>query len=361
MERIEKRFQAQIKSIDKENHTVTVLVSSATVDRDGEVIDPQGWEIENYLKNPVLLNSHNIWGGVKEILGKAKSLQKTPEGLVATFQYFVGKGNEAADYAWSLVEAGLAAYSVSFIPKEWTDINEGDLRRKYTRQELLEISHVSVPANPAAVLNAVQHGDKAMIEAVIKAYGLVHGEEKTVVPYKKHPWLPDDTKWDANKARKQFLEYAGGKDNFDPAKYRLGFAWYDKEHKENVTAYKLPHHYVENGDIKTVWRGVTAAMAALLGARGGVAIPENEKEAVYNHLAKHYKDHGTEPPPLKKYDGDLTIYSMVGAKTLEEAQEIDVAVKAMLQEQDQDVASSEKDDPKKMILLELYRRTKQEE
>ena len=43
-----------------------------------------------------------------------------------------------------------------------------------------------------------------------------------------------------------------------------------------------------------------AAMNALVsGARGGVDIPEKDRRAVYDHLAKHYADFGKEPPDYK--------------------------------------------------------------
>jgi len=46
---------------------------------------------------------------------------------------------------------------------------------------------------------------------------------------------------------------------------------------------------------------VYAAMAALLGARGGVILPSADKQGVYNHLASHYKQFDKEVPELKKY------------------------------------------------------------
>ena len=37
-------------------------------------------------------------------------------------------------------------------------------------------------------------------------------------------------------------------------------------------------------------------MAALMGARGGVDIPTQDRRAVYNHLARHYRQFKREPP-----------------------------------------------------------------
>jgi hypothetical protein len=47
-------------------------------------------------------------------------------------------------------------------------------------------------------------------------------------------------------------------------------------------------------------------MGALLGARGGVQIPEGDRRGVYNHLSKHYADFDKEAPDFKEYtDAEL--------------------------------------------------------
>jgi len=38
-------------------------------------------------------------------------------------------------------------------------------------------------------------------------------------------------------------------------------------------------------------------MGALMGARGGVDIPDGDRRGVYSHLAKHYRDDFDEEPP----------------------------------------------------------------
>ena len=52
--------------------------------------------------------------------------------------------------------------------------------------------------------------------------------------------------------------------------------------------------------MKTVWRGVAAAMAALKGARGGVDISSADRRGVYNHLARHYREFDEEPPEFDR-------------------------------------------------------------
>ena len=82
-------------------------------------------------------------------------------------------------------------------------------------------------------------------------------------------------------------------------------AYVDKENYEldpedglphNKQAYKLPHHKLINGKLTLVWGGVSAAMKALLGARGGADIPVKDRKRVYNHLVAHYKAFDKEPP-----------------------------------------------------------------
>lgn len=126
-------------------------------------------------------------------------------------------------------------------------------------------------------------------------------DQLSVVPAELHPTADIETSWDGDAANDRIKEWAGGpdKEEIDWSKYQEGFTWYDLEDKENFGSYKLPHHDIIDGAIKTVWNGVKAAMGALLGARGGVDIPDDEKEGVYNHLAKHYEQFEKDVPEFK--------------------------------------------------------------
>lgn len=90
----------------------------------------------------------------------------------------------------------------------------------------------------------------------------------------------------------------------DAEKRRIAghFAWMPDSPPERFTDLKLPHHRPSDG--RVVWRGVVAAMAALLGARGGVEIPDSERRAVYEHLASHYRQYGEEPPDFREITFD---------------------------------------------------------
>jgi len=117
--------------------------------------------------------------------------------------------------------------------------------------------------------------------------------------------IDNEAPWNGPTARGQLRRWASSDDSGSPetidyARFQRGFAWFDGENRETVGAYKLPHHVVREGSLVAIWRGVTAAMGALLGARGGTDIPETERAGTYAHLAKHYRDNDREPPPLTR-------------------------------------------------------------
>lgn len=118
-------------------------------------------------------------------------------------------------------------------------------------------------------------------------------EVKRVIPFKDLGYVESEaTAWDAARQRRA----ASVEDLMKMS------AWVDAENSETKGAYKLPHH--QQSDFKAVWRGVSAAMGALLGARGGTQIPASEKQGVYNHLKKHYTHWDKEAPEFRDYTGE---------------------------------------------------------
>lgn len=293
--------KAYIKQIDEEERRIKGVASTETVDRAGDIVNVDGWVLQNFLKNPVLPFAHDYFripvGRVEKI-----AVEETDNGKALVFEAKMGseKANPFAEQVWHSIQEGLLnAFSVGFQPLEF---DPQDAHR-ITKQDLLEISVVPVPANPeAVVMNQLQDRMKKEIRDVIN--GKIEETKKSVVEFEAWPKADKDREWDANAAEERIRRWAssdgsGEKDTIDWAKYRKAFAWYDAENEEEFGSYKLPHHDVVAGELKTVWRGTVAAMSALLGARGGVDIPEDEKEAVHEHLSKHYEQFDEEPPELQ--------------------------------------------------------------
>ncbi|MCD6443649.1 phage major capsid protein [Candidatus Bathyarchaeota archaeon] len=157
--------------------------------------------------------------------------------------------------------------------------------------EFRELSLVAVPGVPETSIEVVERLSKPV--------------EEGAVGYRKYPLADEDREWDAEAARMRIRRWAssdgsGDRDKVDWRRYRQAFAWFDESDPESFDSYKLPHHDVVDGRLVTVWRGVVAAMASLLGARGGVDIPAEDRRAVYSHLAAHYQDFGREPPRFEE-------------------------------------------------------------
>ena len=132
--------------------------SDATLDRYEEIIDPAGWQLDSYLKNPVIQNAHN-YGDIIHTIGRAEKTWVEGGALNQVWR-FAANENPMAKIARDLYRGGfLNASSVGFIPLDWENgTSQTDYRRKYTKSELLEVSAVGIPANPAALALAVKSG-----------------------------------------------------------------------------------------------------------------------------------------------------------------------------------------------------------
>ena len=141
-----------IKSVKGEKGVFEFIASNAAVDRDGEVIDPKGWDIKNFQKNPVILWAHNY----HELpIGKAIKITKTADMLKVAIEFASKEANSKAEQVKKLVEEGiLNTVSVGFIPKARDEKDS----TKIIEAELLEVSLVPVPSNPEALALAMAKG-----------------------------------------------------------------------------------------------------------------------------------------------------------------------------------------------------------
>lgn len=123
--------------------TFEVIISTADEDRQGEVIDQNGWDFTNYKNNPVVLWGHNYYelpiGVTDEIFTNDKGQ------TIAKGRFAPEEANPFAQQVRRLYDAKIVkTTSVGFIAREM----EGNV---ITKAELLEFSFVPVPANPMAL------------------------------------------------------------------------------------------------------------------------------------------------------------------------------------------------------------------
>ena len=138
------------KSIDVQKDSFHWVMSTFDVDRDFEKVDPAGWNLKNYLANPVILWSHDY---SIPAIGYAENMKADTvlEGNI------VFNSKEFDEFGWSIgqrVKAGaLRCGSVGFIAEEveFLESKDRECDLIFRKQELLEFSICCVPANPFAI------------------------------------------------------------------------------------------------------------------------------------------------------------------------------------------------------------------
>lgn len=150
-----------IKSAGSDAGTYVFVASDSTVDRDGDSLDQSKWDFRNYLKNPVILWGHDYYSPP---IGKCVSMSLDGGRLVMEVKFASEDEYAFAATIEKLVSGGYVnTCSVGFISHD-----DGSM-------ELLELSIVSVPANPNAVRLAFDEGvisDSEADEYVAKLFGL---------------------------------------------------------------------------------------------------------------------------------------------------------------------------------------------
>jgi HK97 family phage prohead protease/HK97 family phage major capsid protein len=131
-----------------EGNGLEFVLSDATPDRMGDVIEAEGWDLENFKKNPVALFNHRsdfpigTWRNLRTVNGALRGhLQLAKKGTSARINEII-----------SLVEQNvLRAVSVGFVPKQSEPLTKNGDGLRFKRTELVETSLVAIPANPNAL------------------------------------------------------------------------------------------------------------------------------------------------------------------------------------------------------------------
>ena len=315
---IAKDIRARVKALDfgaiekakkgkDDNGTFDVIISTEDLDRSGEIVRQNGWEMTNYKNNPIVLWGHDYYSLPIGVC--LETYQTESHGVPATGAkgvFLSADINPLAQQVRKLYEFGLKAgegvgctTSVGFIPKEFDEGN----RAVITKAELLEFSFVPVPANqgvgPARGRSITFAEARSLgIDMVgMRQKGVDFAETRGFIPKdladKK---APENTAW-AKPTLKDFTDKEWS-DLSDTEKRSIAghFAYSPEAVPKAFEDLKLPYRRAE--DAAVVWKGLKAAMTALSGTSNGIA-EEDDKKAVYDHLAGFYGLFGKEPPELK--------------------------------------------------------------
>lgn len=133
-----------------------VIASTADLDAYGERVAVEGLDLARYKANPVVLYGHDAQGLP---IGYAADVRVDGGKLHARVRFVDERANPKAEQVYQAVRQGaLRGVSIGFVARE----RKGEV---ITRSELMEISLVPLPANPAAVVTAVRsHQEKPKME-----------------------------------------------------------------------------------------------------------------------------------------------------------------------------------------------------
>lgn len=156
---VKKGYSFKTKSLDVAARTVSFVASTEAIDRMGDSIKLDGWRLDRFKQNPVILFGHDP-GELP--IGKAVSIGIGNNALVVTVQFATTDANPVAENVFRLIQEGcLNAVSVGFIPIRWEFVEDQENGRcgfDILEAELLEISVVPIPAHPDALVQASMKG-----------------------------------------------------------------------------------------------------------------------------------------------------------------------------------------------------------
>ncbi len=144
MDKIEKTEAGKVAG------SMTYVLSDDTIDRMGDIIEPSGWDLKWFKRNPIALFGHDS----KFPIGSWKNVRVEDGKLMADLAPAQRGTSARIDEIVSLIEQDvLRATSVGFMPLEYEPIDKAKPfgGQRFIRTQLLETSIVSVPANPAAL------------------------------------------------------------------------------------------------------------------------------------------------------------------------------------------------------------------
>lgn len=148
---IRKAFASLVEKAAEPN-TLRFTISTAAIDRQGDTVAIDGWKLDNYLANPVVLWCHKY---DCPPVAQAPSIGVKGKKLVSEAKFAV-EIDPFFNMVYRLYAEGyMRAVSVGFDPIKWAFSEEPSRRGvDFYEQELLEYSCVPVPANPQALIQA---------------------------------------------------------------------------------------------------------------------------------------------------------------------------------------------------------------
>ena len=159
---------AKAVTVDEESRKLSAIITTRSVDRDGDIVETDGINLLNYSKNPVVLWAHDY---SMPPIAKVENVMTGHDQMLADIQF---ADTDFAKEIFSLYKGGfLNAFSIGFTadPKKASPIYDDDSNITGWRiggSELLELSSVPVPANPEALARSLEGFSKKVKQFFVK-------------------------------------------------------------------------------------------------------------------------------------------------------------------------------------------------
>lgn len=267
-----KSFHVEIK--DAAKGEVEALFSTYNViDKDGDVTMPGAFT--DGAPTKISAYGHASWSGVLPV-GKG-TIHDTGSGAVLKGQFFLDT-TAGKDTFTTVKELGVLqewSYGYDVLEYSYGEF-EGRNVRFLKKLKVHEVSPVLIGAGIGTMTMSAKSAPAA--KAVVRAIP-VHETATATGP------------WDGPKTAAALAE------DLRPSQLRTVYAWVDPDgDPEAKSSYDFPHHHGVGGPANL--RACMAGIAALNGAKGA-ALSDDDRQAVWEHLASHLKDADREPPQLR--------------------------------------------------------------
>ena len=169
-----------VKAANPENREILHLITTASTDRAGDVVEPLGGDTTAFMRNPIVMADHHY--SISTVIGRATTVYTDESGMWARTRF---RDTPLAQDAFRLAAEGLGGWSIGFRPTDYHSVREGakaecpscarrwgemtkdktpgdyvpgSYAMHFRAWELLEYSSVAIPMNQDIVNDAIKRG-----------------------------------------------------------------------------------------------------------------------------------------------------------------------------------------------------------
>lgn len=264
----------EVKNADK-GEVTAVFSTFNIIDKDGDVTVPEAFT--NGEQVSISAYNHTSWGGVLPV-GKGV-IRVVGDSAVLDGKFFMDTqlGRETFQVVKNMGDQQEWSYGFDVLKHSFGEFDNQPVRF-LEKLKVTEVSPVLVGAGENTRTVSVKSrkpGQEAPVEY-----------KRAIRP---HTSAATTREWD------EAAVVAGIPEGTPVSDLRTMFAWADGD-PEQKASYKFAHHHGVDGPANI--RACITGIAVLNGVKGA-SIPDEDRQAVYDHLAQHLREADREPPELR--------------------------------------------------------------